>query len=640
MRLIPRLKQYRNLVAVAHDTIMAALSFILSLYLRLGEAFLAQTQPYLLLGTAVFTLICVGFFLRMRLYKGIWRYASLSDLLAIIRAATLSILVFVPVLFLLTRLEGYPRSALVINWLLLVMLLGAPRLIYRIVRDRGFHLDLTKLTDDRVPVLLVGSGDQAELFIRNSLHKDELPYRVVGIVANEPSALGRNLHGIRVHGMVDELPKVVDKLSRKDQRPHKIILAEDGLSGDQVQEMLRFADSRGMSLARLPKLTDLRQAADEPMQLAPIAIEDLLGRPQAALDMEQMEAFLTGKKVLITGAGGTIGSELARQVAQFAPQELVLFELSEFALYRIDREIGDECPGLVRHAVLGDVRHEASVERLFATYQPDVVFHAGAVKHVPIAEANPLETVRTNVVGTVNIAEAARRHQTSAVVLVSTDKAVNPANVMGASKRFSELYLQALSAEAPETSFITVRFGNVLGSAGSVVPLFRRQLEAGGPLTVTHPQMERYFMTVREAVELVIQAASMQGSRKHHGPGAIFVLDMGKPVRIMDLAEQMIRLAGYRPYRDIEIEITGLRPGEKLYEELFYTDEAPVPTQHESIMLAMPREIAYKAMRRQLMLLEQALEAGRADAIRVHIAEIVREYRPAGGAAPLKVASH
>ncbi|HRQ83340.1 MAG TPA: nucleoside-diphosphate sugar epimerase/dehydratase, partial [Azospirillaceae bacterium] len=366
------------------------------------------------------------------------------------------------------------------------------------------------------------------------------------------------------------------------------------VSRDAMRGLFERADALGLTLARLPSLTEFKSALNEgKIELRPIAIEDLLGRPQAALDRGAIADLVTGLPVLVTGAGGTIGAELTRQIAALAPSLLVLMDSGEFNLYSIEMEIRERFPGLSLQAEIGDVRDRDRVFRLMETVRPALVFHAAALKHVPLVEANPCEGALTNVVGTRNVADAARAVACRAMVLISTDKAIRPTSVMGACKRLAEIYCQALDlspapqADAQPTRFMTVRFGNVLGSSGSVVPLFQRQLAAGGPLTVTHPDMRRYFMTVREAVELVLQA-SAHGVAHGEERGKVLVLDMGQPVKIVDLARQMIRLAGFRPDEDVKIHFTGLRPGEKLFEELLSADEAPSKTDAEGVFLAAP----------------------------------------------------
>jgi len=368
-----------------------------------------------------------------------------------------------------------------------------------------------------------------------------------------------------------------------------------------VRHLLEIADGLGIPLVRLPRLSEFKHGFSERPELRPIAVEDLLGRSQNVLDRESMQALVRGKRVLITGAGGTIGGELTRQICQFGPAELILFENSEFNLYQIEREIRDSFPEVKLTVVLSDVRDTRNVDVVFRKHKPQLVLHAAAIKHVPMAEYNIEEAILTNVFGTRTIAEACQKYQVEVMLMISTDKAVNPANVMGATKKLAESFCQSLGglqSNLGKTKYITVRFGNVLGSTGSVVPLFQEQLAKGGPITVTHPDMTRYFMTVREAVELVLQAAVLGIGMERQE--CIFVLDMGQPVRILDLATQMIKLAGLKPGEDIKIVFTGLRPGEKFYEELFHFSENAVKTSHESIFLASPRFTDMATLRKAL----------------------------------------
>ncbi|MDP6305284.1 MAG: nucleoside-diphosphate sugar epimerase/dehydratase, partial [Alphaproteobacteria bacterium] len=366
----------------------------------------------------------------------------------------------------------------------------------------------------------------------------------------------------------------------------------------------------------------------------PVAIEDLLGRPQTVLDRPAMKALIKDKPVLVTGAGGTIGSELARQICALGPSRIVLLDNSEFQLYSIDLEIATNHPDLPRSAVICDVRDRKRLDEIMAVETPALVFHAAALKHVPMVEANPCEGILTNVIGSRNVANACVKAKAEMMVQVSTDKAVNPASIMGASKRLAESYCQSLGLSTGirrmPTQFVTVRFGNVLGSTGSVVPLFQQQLAAGGPLTVTHPDMKRYFMTTREAVELVLQASALAG--RETGlleEGGIFVLDMGEPVRILDLARQVIRLAGMTPDTDVQIEFTGVRPGEKLFEELFHDSEPLVPTKYESILLATPRTVDHEVLLRALNKLEELARAGKTEKALATLAHLVPDYHPA-----------
>jgi O-antigen biosynthesis protein WbqV len=628
----------RALGAFCHDVVMAGASFLLSFYLRVGNDLGHYPQSILWGYDAAFAATAGIVFLSTGLYRGIWRYASLPDLLALLRAVTLVILIFFPVMFLVTRLAEMPRSLVGINWLVLLALLGGPRFAYRVFKDRGLDHLLEATSGSAIPILLIGAREDADLFIRAMARDQRRLYRVVGIVSDNPSRVGRDIGGVPVLGTLDEIPAVVAKLDRRDQRPQRLIITGRSLDGGEIRRLLDTADGLGLSLARLPRLTEFQETTgDNADRIEPVAIEDLLGRPQAVLDRPGMRALVAGRRVLVTGAGGTIGSELVRQIAAFGPAHLALVDHGEFALYTIDRELMERHPSLPRSALIGDVRDRKRVDEMMAAERPELVFHAAALKHVPIVEANPAEGVLTNIIGTRNVAEACRAHGVRAMVMISTDKAVNPTNVMGATKRLAESVCQAVDLiEARRndgTRYVTVRFGNVLGSTGSVVPLFQRQLAQGGPLTVTHPDITRFFMTVREAVELVLQASTLAlGDGEERGK--IFVLDMGEPVKIADLARQMIRLAGRKPDQDVKIEYVGLRPGEKLQEELFHAKEALVPTKVGGIRLAAPRTIDYTMLQRSLDELAEHARERRIDRVLALLRTLVPEFTDGAPAEP------
>jgi len=618
---------------------MAAASFWLSLYLRVGDGLLDYPGRLLLGYDIAFTVIAAATFWWTGLYRGIWRYASLPDLLALLRAVTIVVLAFFPLMFVVTRLVELPRSLVGINWLVLMALLGGPRFAYRLFKDRSLRRLLEgDKRSSAIPVLLIGARDGAAMFIREMASDPDRLYRVVGIVADSLSRVGRELGGVPVLGTIEDLPQVVAALDGRDERPQRLILCAQTLHGATVRRLLDMADELTIPLARLPRLTEFKQTLGEDTPvIEPIALEDLLGRPQAVLDRVGMRTLIAGKRVLVTGAGGTIGAELVRQIAACEPARLALLDNNEYALYSIDRELEERHPAQPRLAVIGDVREESRVEQVIAAERPELVFHAAALKHVPMVEANTVEGVLTNVLGTRHVAEACRAHGVRAMVMISTDKAVNPASVMGATKRLAESICQALdiveSRKPGGTRFVTVRFGNVLGSTGSVVPLFQRQLAAGGPLTVTHPEMTRFFMTVREAVELVLQASvlAVKGGEER---GKIFVLDMGEPVKIVDLARQMIRLAGRKPGKDIKIAFIGLRPGEKLQEELFYASEPLLPTEAAAIRLAAPRTIDYAMLSRSLDELAEHAGERRQERMLALLGTLVPEYGGAASSTP------
>nr|WP_300295294.1 nucleoside-diphosphate sugar epimerase/dehydratase [Ferrovibrio sp.] len=611
---------------------MAAASFMLALWLRYWLADIPWSPVESWEGMAVFTAVAAVVFRYAGLYRGIWHFASLRDMMAILRAAVLSLLIFLPLLFFVTRLESYPRSALVLQFFILVALLAGPRLLYRSWKDGSLVQALKRGDDKRIPVLLLGSGMAADAFIREMERGGDAAYRVVGIIDDSERRHGRDLRGVRVLGSLTDLPAIVRQASEMD-RPRRIIVADDRFGGRAIRELVDTAAQLGITVARLPRLTEFRKEGDGPHEVQPIAVEDLLGRPQRVLDRAAVARLIGGRRVLITGAGGTIGSELVRQVAALGPALIVLFEQSEHALYQIDMELAERTPALPRIAHLGDVRNAEAVDLAFTQHRPEIVLHAAAYKHVPLVEANVGEGVLTNAVGTQIVANACRRHHVAVMVMISTDKAVNPTNVMGATKRVAEMVCQSLDLDRSAggnagTQFVTVRFGNVLGSSGSVVPLFQRQLGQGGPLTVTHPDVTRFFMTTREAVELILQAAAMPRDGLH-AEGKIFVLDMGEPVRIQDLARQMIRLAGKQPDRDIKIVFTGLRPGEKLYEEVLHQDETLVKTPEEGVMLAAPRVIDHAELEQALAQLSAAAARRDNAMILAMLKSLVPEFRHA-----------
>ena len=622
----------RSHIAFGHDIVMAALSFPLALYLRVGEGVQFYAFDNILFSAGVFTLIAAASFWFFGLYRGIWRYASLNDLTRIAKAVSVAVAALFVILFLTTRLDWIPRSAPLIQWFLLMALLGGSRLAYRIAKDKSTARALVRQGTRRLSVLLIGAGDEAEAFIRETQRSADTPFKVIGIVALTESRVGRNMHNIDVLATVDQLEETIQKLEKSRHGvPRRLVLTGDALRHPDNAKWLEIADRYGMTFARLPKLGDLREGLADPLQIRPVAIEDLLGRPQARLDRDRVRDMIGGRRVLVTGAGGSIGSELVRQIASYGPASLTLVDAGEYNLYAIDMEMAEKYPDLPRESVLGDVRDRTRIDTVFDDVKPEIVFHAAAYKHVPLVEHNPNEGILTNTLGTRNVAEACRAANVATMVLISTDKAVNPANVMGASKRLAECYCQALETLPDDqrsiTRFVTVRFGNVLGSTGSVVPLFKRQLEAGGPLTVTHEGITRYFMTIAEAVELVLQSAEL-GRRGVTEGGKIFVLDMGRPVKIVDLARQMILLSGLQPGKDVEIKVTGLRPGEKLYEELFHDSEPPELTETDGVMLAAPRVVDYDLIKQVFEALETSATSRDTHATLALISQLVPEFQP------------
>lgn len=599
---------WKSLLASGHDVVMAVIALLIALAARYGDDVWRVNQLELWLG--LFALTCLIVFQILGLGRGMWRFASITDLRTIVLASTISVIAYGGLLFAVTRLEGFPRTTLPITWFVMIVLMGAPRLAYRAFKDGGLTgIRVRDLADrPREDILIVGSVSEADQVIRGYGLESSTRYRVHGIIDTKSGKSGRKVRGIPVLGDVSELTEIVPRLSRAGTSINALVLASPQFSGDW-SALLRTATDLQLPLRRVASKPLTGMEAD----LAELTLEDLLSRPSVRLEMDNIAALIHDRVILITGAGGSIGAEIVRQVANYAPRRLVLVDLSEYALYEIDHEITKDFPELSRAAVLGDVRDAQQMRCLISTEKPSVIFHAAARKHVPLIEANPRDGIMTNVFGTRNVADAAIEAGVDAFVMISTDKAIRPTSTMGASKRVAELYCQALDVSDSKTRFVTVRFGNVLGSTGSVVPLFRRQILAGGPVTVTHPEMKRYFMTIPEATQLVLQAAAV-GIEQRRTRGRIMVLDMGEPVRIVDLARSMIVLAGLRPGQDIEIRYTGLRPGEKLFEELFDASERPEASGVQGVFVASPHRIEYDDLLIKLDALarETEVDSGRA----------------------------
>jgi O-antigen biosynthesis protein WbqV len=620
----------RRGLAFTHDVSMAALAFTLALYLRLGDDLFAFPLGVMLASIGLFTLTCAAVFFASGLYRGIWAFASVRDLAQILRATSISIAVYALIGFVFTRLEGVPRTVPFIAWFILLAGLGGSRMAFRILRERRLSALWERSGGGRVNVLIVGAGDEADLFIRAVGSNPQAPFRVVGVIAENNKRVGREIQGIQVLGTVDSLPQIIERLRSRDRAPSRLILTRSlaRLNGALVADLLEQCAALGLSLSRLPALTELRDDVASALTVRdqPIALEDLLGRPETVLNRQAISALIEGRNVLVTGAGGTIGSELVRQIAALNPSHLTLLDVCEFNLYRIELEARESFPLIETRAFIADVRDTARLTQIFRDEKPELVFHAAAIKHVPLAEANAREALLTNVIGTRLVADCAAKAGVNAMVLISTDKAVYPANVMGATKRLAEMYCQALDLAAIGPRYITVRFGNVLGSTGSVVPRFQEQLTKGGPLTVTHPDITRYFMTVREAVELVLQASAL-GVQPKDERGKVLVLDMGQPVKIADLARQMIRLAGLRPDEDVKITYTGLRPGEKLHEELFSPHEELMPSEADGVRLAKSPTVDLPQLQQSLANFATLLHAGMTETAAIaRLEELVPEF--------------
>ncbi len=617
----PQRFAFRILTNVALDGALAAVAAVVARWI--ADPGGGLLHPLWFLSGGAITLLAGG--LPFHLSQQYWRFSGIEDLVGVAGGSVVSAVLFA----LLLLGTGFPLPTPtfpIVHALTLAAFLGAPRIFYRLMKVRS-----RPESPDIQSVLLVGAGDGAAAFLRALSAERRPTMRVVGLLAIGANQTGRRIGGCPILGGVSDTRRVLERLHQRGRLPNTLVVTEPKLTGSRMAFVLEEAQRRAIPVRQAPRPTELREAGG--IELRPVALEDLLNRPQVRLDRDGMARLVRGRRVLVTGAGGSIGSELARQVAALAPSTLTLVDNGEYALWQIDLELGETHPDVPRHAVIADVRDGARLAEVFATARPDLVFHAAGLKHVPMMEANPAEALLTNALGTRLVADAAARAGTAAMVLISTDKAVNPTSWMGASKRLAEIYCQALDSQGGGLRCVTVRFGNVLGSTGSVVPLFRRQLARGGPLTVTHPDMQRYFMTVPEAVSLVLQASVVGVEEGVARAGGIFVLDMGKPVKIVDIARQIIRLAGLRPDVDVDVRFTGLRPGEKLNEELFHGQEPPAPTAHPGLLIATPRPVELAAIGDAITAIGAAARAGRMDVATALMAQLVPEFDHGDGTA-------
>lgn len=566
------LRHHKAFLVFLHDVVAAALAWAGAYALRFNFAIPAEFAPAMWQHLLWVVPLQAVVFWRFGLYRGVWRFASIPDLQRILGAVLVSMVLLTAMLQGLQLAVAVPRSVLLLDPLLALMMMGGSRLLYRSWKEHRLYGVAGMLGD---PVLVVGSGDEAASLVKKLERNPR--WRVVGLLDDHVQRHGRDIYGVPVLGGVDTLPEMARRLEVR-----QVILAMPSESHQIRRRAVELAKQAGLAVLTVPSIDDLASGRVSISHVRQVEVEDLLGRDPVKLDETGLQSLIRGQVVLVTGAGGSIGAELCRQLTRFNPQLLVLFELSELALYELEQEFRQHLPQQRIACLIGDVRNARRVAQVLQHYRPSLVFHAAAYKHVPLMEwGNVTEALGNNVQGTQVLAAACKAAGVARFVLISTDKAVNPTNVMGASKRLAELVCQSLQ-EPGGTQFVMVRFGNVLGSSGSVIPKFRQQIEQGGPVTVTHPEVTRYFMSIPEATQLVLQAALMGRG------GEIFVLDMGEPVRIAELAREMIRLSGYTE-QEIPIVYTGLRPGEKLYEELLASDEGTLPTPHAKLRIAQAR---------------------------------------------------
>lgn len=557
----------RIFVMLAVDAILVNAALYFAMMLRFDGEIPPLYLYSMLKLIPIMTIVNLGFLLVFKLYGRVWEYASWGELLSVIKASTCSMMVIF-VIAEIFHLADIPRSIYILSWGLIVLNISISRLWWRGIRDF-----IPKQRNYGTRVLIVGAGAAGAALVREIQVNTKLGLDAIAFVDDEPKKIGKMMLGLPIKGNHHDIPKLVAALDIQE-----IIIAMPSVSGPGMRDIIKICEETPANLRILPPLYKSKRGSLL-SQVRRVKMEDLLGRKPVQIDMAQVCGYIRNKTVLVTGGGGSIGSELCRQIAALSPRLLIILDNCENNLFDIENELIDSGYGDILAIILYDVKHSYNVEDVFQKYQPQVVFHAAAYKHVPMMERNPEEALWNNVVGSLNTAEMAAKYKSEAFILISTDKAVNPTSIMGATKRLAELIIKDFNRTS-ETRFAAVRFGNVLGSRGSVIPTFEKQIERGGPVTVTHPDMKRYFMTIPEAVGLVLQAGSMACD------GEIFVLDMGEPVRIVDLANDLIRFYGYQPGRDIKVIFTGVRPGEKLSEELFYKKEEIMSTSHERIFIS------------------------------------------------------
>lgn len=575
-------------IVLSADLILLTASYILSYMIRFETLNLAST-PYVPLIPPTLPLIILGkliTFYLFGLYRGVWRYSGIYDLLNIIKGTALSSVLIGFIFFYGFRIVGFPRSVLVIDWLLTLIFVAGLRLLIRLCLSPSFSLlkakDLIHPSWRSAPpvnLLVVGAGDAGEKILREIWDNPRLPYQVMGFLDDDVRKRGLSIHGLPVLGKIEELPRVV-----RERQVQELLIAIPSASGRQMRRIVSLCRDAGVRFKTIPGLGDLINGRVSIKEIRDVSYEDLLGREPIQLDERVISACLGGKRILVTGAGGSIGSELCRQIARFSPELLICYDRTENALFHLEMRILSDIPNLSYRSFIGDTLDESRLSEVFQNTAPQVVFHAAAYKHVPLMELNPIEAIKNNILSTQKVAFMADRSGVERFVQVSTDKAVEPINIMGATKRAAELVIQSFP-QIGSGKYVAVRFGNVVGSEGSVVPLFQAQIAEGGPVTVTHREATRFFMSIPEAAQLILEAASIGKG------GEILLLEMGLPVRIVELAEDLIRLSGKEPYADIDIVFTRLRPGEKLHEELIAEDENALPTSYPKIRILKPSPV-------------------------------------------------
>lgn len=602
------LKLYKKPRLIVIDLLLINLAVLFSFILRFDEAWLQYFELNYLAAITVISFFVLYF---SSLYNKMWQYASMSELYSIFKATIIINILFVIYLYFFR--VAFPRSIVAINLMTDIFLLGGMRFGLRLLKD---FLNRNQTNKSQSRVLIIGAGDAAEMIIREMQKHPEIGKRIIGLVDDDPAKQKLEIHGHQVLGKTKKIPQLIEEYDVDE-----VIIAIPSAEGRTIKRFYELSNKKDVKVKIVPGVYEILKGDVSLNQIRQVKVEDLLRRDQVDLISDEISAYLENKTILVSGGGGSIGSEICRQVAKFNPQKIIILDINENTTYFLERDLKENYPNLDLISIIGSIRDKAKLEKVFREHSPDVVFHAAAHKHVPLMETSPEEAVKNNILGTRNLAQTAAESEIDRFVLISTDKAVNPTNVMGASKRAAEMVVQTINKKS-KTKFMAVRFGNVLGSQGSVIPLFKKQIASGGPLTVTHKDITRYFMTIPEASQLVIQAGALGKG------GEVFVLDMGEPVKIMELAEDLISLSGFTPYEDIDIEVIGLRPGEKLFEELLCDTEDNIATEHERIFINNLEAVDQEFLDKHLLKLERLAEKGAASEIISALVDLVNTYQP------------
>jgi FlaA1/EpsC-like NDP-sugar epimerase len=632
LKLISKSKKKNFFIIICADAILISIALLLTHFLRFDFGFPEQFSRPLKIVLPLVLAVKLSTFYFFDLYSGMYRYTSISDLFSIIKASTISSLLIIASILYITRFQGYSRSVFIIDWCFTIFLISWFRICIRIYFE---HISSNKTLLETLRsvmiyhkrkrigsknLFIVGAGNCGEQIFREICCNENLKYNVIGFLDDDPKKIGKKIHGIPILGSIDEL----DVLSKKELAD-EVLIAIPSANSMQMQRIVAKCKNCGLEFKTIPSYGELINGRVTINSIREVEYRDLLGRESVKLDREEIGSYLKNQCILVTGAGGSIGSELCRQIYRFEPSKIILLERAESPLHDIELELRTRHKNIEIVPILGDIREKESLERIFQDQKPQTVFHAAAYKHVPMLENQPWKAIDNNIWGTLQLIEVVNQNNVDRFVFVSSDKAVRPTNVMGATKRVSEILIQSLnSCGISKTRFMIVRFGNVVGSAGSVIPLFKKQIKSGGPVTVTHPDVTRYFMTIPEACQLILQAGAMGKG------GEIFVLDMGTPIKIVDLARDLIRLSGFIPDEEIKIEYIGLRPGEKLYEELITEGEGIIPTKHEKIMVLRGKECSLPVLNGHMTKLISVSRQQDVGLIRQNLKDIVPEYCPNG----------